>query len=347
MSLPDDIAESLPTPQDKLLADMARSRERVERKQEKAAYEAALCRIVALEEQVALLTALNERKPQLPFKPSKRTRNNATAILVLSDWHIGEVVDPKTVNGLNAFNLEIAEQRVRRVFEKCLMLLEDARHLATIEELVVAILGDEISGDIHDELLESNELSALPATMRAADMIEGGLVTLKKRAKVKRIRVVTCRGGNHARNTKRTQNGTAAAHSYEHNMYLHLARRFRGDSLFDWQIGEAYHNIQEIQGREFRLHHGDAIKFFGGSGGLSIPMNKSVAQWNKSRKVYYDIAGHFHSWTHNWNWLINGSLVGYNAFAVSIKADYQPPVQSFLIVDRERGVTRALPVFCD
>lgn len=346
MSLADDVTAE-PDPADRLADDLRRTREKLERKQKDAAYDAALARIGELERQVALLTALEERKPQKPCELPKRKRGSDTAILVLSDWHIGETVDPKTVNSLNEFNLEIADRRVKRVFEKCLLLLEDARHLASIDELVVAILGDEISGDIHPELLESNELAALPATMVAADLLERGLKTLKQHAGVRRIRVVTARGGNHARNTHKPQHSTATAHSYEYNMYRHLARRFKGERVFDWQLGDAYHNMQEIEGRNFRFHHGDAIKFFGGSGGLSIPMNKSVAQWNKSRQAYYDIAGHFHSWTHNWNWLINGSLVGYNAFAVSIKADYQPPVQSFLIVDRERGVTRALPVFCD
>ena len=346
MSLPDDIAESLPSPQDKLLADMARSRERVERKQEKAAYEAALCRIVALEEQVALLTALNERKVQKPLKPSKRTRGDATAVLVLSDWHVEERVDPKTVNGLNEFNLDIAEKWANRVFEKCLLLLEDARGLAQVNELYVALLGDFISGFIHEELVEGNQLAPLPATMFAADLIERGLRTLLAHARVDRIIVPTCHG-NHGRTTPKMRIATSAANSFERNMYAHLARRFQHEPRIDWRIGDGYHNIQTIQGRDFRFHHGENIKYNGGVGGITIPMNKAVAQWNKSRRAYYDIAGHLHAWTNNWNWHINGSLIGYGAFSVAIKGDYQPPVQTFIVVDKDRGVTRTLPVFCD
>ena len=346
MSLPDDIADSLPSPQDKLLADMARSRERVERKQEKAAYEAALARIVALEEQVALLTALDERKVQKPLKPSKRTRGDATAVLVLSDWHVEERVDAATVNGMNSYDLQIAERRIRKTFEKFIMLLEDARHLAKIEEIVVAMLGDAVSNWIHEELAETNLLAPLPATMLAADLFEEGLVTLLKNANVSRIVVPTCHG-NHGRMTKKMRHGSSADTSLEYNMYLHLRRRFQSEKRVHWQIGQGYHNWLEIQGKQFRFHHGDSVKYNGGVGGITIPVNKAVAQWNKSRRADFDVLGHFHSWTHHWNWLVNGSVIGYNAFALSIKADYQPPVQSFLIVDPERGVTRALPIFCE
>ena len=34
-------------------------------------------------------------------------KHEATAVIVASDWHIDETVDPKTVNGINKFNILI------------------------------------------------------------------------------------------------------------------------------------------------------------------------------------------------------------------------------------------------
>lgn len=346
MSLPDDIAESLPSPQDKLLADMARSRERVERKQEKAAYEAALARIVALEEQVALLTALDERKVQKPLKPSKRTRGDATAVLVLSDWHVEERVDPKTVNGFNDYTLEIATQRVERTFQKALMLLEDARHLTKIDELVVAVLGDLISARIHEELVETTQLAPLDAMLYATDLLERGLRTLLDHSGVSRIIVPTAHG-NHGRTTTKMRHATSAQNSYEYNAYRHLARRFQDDSRIQFQIGHGYHNWLCIQGHDVRFHHGDSIRYGGGVGGITIPVSKAVAQWNKSKRAAVDFFGHFHQFTWNNRWVCNGSVIGYSAYALSIKAEYEEPKQTFAVIDRERGLTRVLPIFCD
>lgn len=349
MSLIQKLADAQPSPDDVLNAELQRSKSKVAERQLKIALKAALNRIDEQDQTIGLLTALQERPPQEPGKAPKRTQNTATAILVLSDWHVEEPVLPSTVGGLNEFNLEIAEKRVNKVFERCLLLLEDARHLTRIDELVVAVLGDMASGRIHEELIETTLLAPMEAFMFAADLLERGIKTLLKHSGVKSIVIPTC-NGNHGRTTHKMRHATAAVNSYEYFMYKSLARRFEKERKVRWQIGEGYHNMLEIQGRQFRFHHGDNVRYQGGVGGLHIPMNKAVAAWNKSATAYWDIAGHWHAWTDKWGnqgWLINGSLIGYSPFALSIKADYQRPVQSFLIVDRERGVTRALPVFCD
>jgi hypothetical protein len=42
----------------------------------------------------------------------------------------------------------------------------------------------------------------------------------------------------------------------------------------------------------------------------------------------------------------NGSLIGHNAFADRIRAEFQPPSQSLIIVDHSHNrVTKVLPIF--
>src|SRR5690606_29900498 len=88
--------------------------------------------LATLREQLTLYRALGDVKPSKSAKPKRLKASDGTAIIVLSDWHVEETVEPETVNGVNAFNLEIAEKRIAQTFEKALLLLEDARHLTDI-----------------------------------------------------------------------------------------------------------------------------------------------------------------------------------------------------------------------
>jgi hypothetical protein len=43
----------------------------------------------------------------------------------------------------------------------------------------------------------------------------------------------------------------------------------------------------------------------------------------------------------------NGSLIGFNPFAVSIGAKYEPPQQAFFLVDSKRGKTASYPIWVE
>ena len=47
------------------------------------------------------------------------------------------------------------------------------------------------------------------------------------------------------------------------------------------------------------------------------------------------------------NFISNGSLIGYNAFAVKIGASYEPPRQAFCLIDSKRGKTGVFPIFVE
>lgn len=291
-------------------------------------------------------TTLNARgRHKKLSKPARSKSADGTAILVLSDWHCEETIEPEKVDGLNEFNLEIAERRIKQTFERALLLLEDARHLTDIKELVVAALGDFISGHIHDDLRESNSLSPLPATQFAAEHLERGLRMLLQHSGCD-LTVVTSYG-NHGRTTPKPRSSTAAETSYEHNLYQWMQKLFTGEKRIRWQVGEGYHNWLTIQDRPVRFHHGDKIKYGGGVGGITIPINKAVAQWNIARRSYLDIFGHFHQFLPHGRWICNGSLIGYAPFSVDIKAEFEVPRQTFAVIDKDRGLTRVLPIFCE
>ena len=64
-------------------------------------------------------------------------------------------------------------------------------------------------------------------------------------------------------------------------------------------ISDGYWNYLDVFDKTVGFHHGDAVKFNGGIGGLTIPLMKYLHRANQQRRIDYSFCGHFH-------WGING-----------------------------------------
>lgn len=277
-------------------------------------------------------------------EPKKSESRNVAVVVPATDWHVEEKVTAETTNGKNVFNLVEAEIRIERLYQKIVRLCRWQSHLAPISEIWHPLLGDLMSGYIHEELAETNALSPTEACLFLQEMICSGINFLVQETTVPII-IPTC-FGNHGRTTQKKRIKSGYANSYEWLLYSTLAKYYKHSSRVFWRVGKGYHNTQEIMGRKVRFHHGDDIRYNGGVGGITIPVNKSIAQWDKVEAVDFDIFGHFH--TFNWNypkWIACGSLMGYSEFSVSIKAEFQHPTQTFIVIDRNYGMTVATPIF--
>jgi hypothetical protein len=313
-------------------------------KLEQAKRKQAEADLAAVESKVDTLESSRNLFDVRELSKIKSGRGSATAIVCLSDWHLEENVDPRVVNGLNEFDLDIAAKRIDRTWKKSLQMLEFARHLSNIKDMVVWLGGDMINGYIHEENLEGNFLGPAEATVCVQNHIATGLEFLAKEANAK-ITVVTSYG-NHGRSTHKRRISTGYKSSWEMVAYHNLADRFKSDKRFEFKVECGYHNYLDIQGHLCRFHHGDSVKFGGGVGGVHIPLRKKISQWNKSKKASYDFLGHFHQFIDDWSYVVNGSLVGYNAYAVEIGAEFQEATQSFVVIDRQHGKVLAVPIFC-
>lgn len=312
-------------------------------------YEKTLEEIQSKDQTIEHLLALQESsdvKPTPLAKSSSKTVGDATAVMVASDWHVEEQVNPSTVNDLNEYNLSIAEKRVSNFFRKGLFLTNLVRNGIKIDRLVLALLGDLISGYIHEELQEDNYLSPTEASLFAQDIITAGIDFLLKEGNFKEI-IVPCSWGNHGRTTQKKRHSSSYKNSYEWMMYKNLEKTYRNNKKVKFIVENGYHTYVPIYPEyTLRFHHGDNIRYAGGVGGITIPVNKAIAQWDRSRHAYLDVFGHFHQQMMDCgNFVSNGSLIGYNAFAISIKAAYEEPKQSFFVIDKERGKICDWPIF--
>jgi hypothetical protein len=136
-----------------------------------------------------------------PKAPSGKAEG--TAVLVASDWHVEERVDPRTVSYQNEYNLDIAKARAGKFFRSSLRLIRLLQQDIKIDTTILALLGDFISNDIHDEFPEINQLQPMHALEFAQNLIVGGIEYLLENSDLKLI--VPCHSGNHARTTKTTR----------------------------------------------------------------------------------------------------------------------------------------------
>jgi hypothetical protein len=310
-------------------------------------YKATIHRLREADDRLNAILGLKEKiggHPPVPMQVRSAGKGGeSTAFLLASDWHIEERVDPKTVNGVNEYTPEIATARVKRFFERGLSIIDMLRSRSRIDTLVLSVMGDLITNMLHEDQAESNYLSPTEATLKAYRLLTGGIDFLLEEGGFKKI-LVPCSFGNHGRTTKKMRVSTSAKNSYEWMMYTLIAERYAGDPRVQVQVADGYFIFLQVYGLTVRQHHGDDVRYQGGVGGVTIPLNKAIAAWNKTRRADLDILGHWHSRQQQRDWCINGSAIGYSPYSILIKASYEPPCQSCFLIHPKWGKTVEAPI---
>lgn len=271
----------------------------------------------------------------------------AIPVIVLSDLHMEEVVRPEQVPGANnEFNLEIGVKRLQKVFQHGQYMVDTVRHMAEIDTLCLPILGDVISGMIHPDLAETNELSPVQATLHAMEHLNSGIEYLLSNGDYKKI-IIPCCHGNHGRTTEKMRSQTSAETSYEWMMYQMMKKTWKNEKRLEWHIADGYHQYVKLFDTTIRCHHGDAISYGGGVGGITIPVRKAIANWNTIQRADLDLFGHHHTMMDGGDFISNGSLIGYGPYALKIKARFERPRQAFCLIDKKMGKTLTAEIFVE
>jgi len=320
---------------------------------------ASLERQHVLEKENAALLEIEGREIQ-PFTIEPKVGSGtgeAVAFMIASDWHNEERVLRGDVSDQNEYNLEIFSQRSKKFFQGGQRLWDITRRDQKVPTIVLGLLGDFITGDIQEDSLETNLLLPVFAAENAQDHIASGIDLLLENTDADLI--IPCHTGNHGRTTKKQHIAGEQGHSLERMMYKGLANKYEKEPRVQFQIADGYHSFLRIpgmgknEGNEFliRLHHGHHISYGGGVGGITIPVLKAISNWNTQaayRNVNLDVFGHFHQYINYGSFVCNGSLIGYNAYANSIKASFERPQQAFFMVSRkEMAKTMSTPIFVE
>lgn len=308
----------------------------------------ALKKISVLEEEKNAILDLRDRTPQLfDIQPQLPSGNSeSVAFMVMSDWHSEEEVLPGQVGGLNFHNLEEGDKRAKNAWRGCQRFYDIFKRDSHIGTIVLGLLGDFITNSIHEDGAESNLLPPSDAIYRVQNMLLSGVRFLLDNTKADLL--IVCHSGNHGRTTKEQRIATETGNSLEQYMYYNMRDLLANEPRVKFQIAEGYHSYVRLFDGKYtvRIHHGHGMNFGGGVGGITIPVNKAIAQWNKGVKADLDVFGHFHTRLDGGNFIANGSLIGYNAYALRIKADFEKPSQTFFLVNKKFNTKSVVtPIF--
>ncbi len=287
--------------------------------------------------------------------PQPVGKHHGTPVFVLSDTHFDEVVNPAEVMGLNAYDRGIAERRTRKAFEGAVNL---PRHWLGsnlhYDGIVLACAGDLITGEIHDELTETNEAKPPETVEYFLDPIIAGIKMLRE--EYGRVHVVEV-DGNHDRLYRKPRAKGRARESWSWLFWKIVAREMSKYRTVTFQIPDSRDTIFGVYDTRILLHHGD--QFRGGSGiaGAVTPM--AIGDYRKRRKhqdakrytgrtdLDFDLQlfGHFHHRNSLPGIVTVGTLKGYDEYAMTANFPYEPASQELLIITPERGVTFQAPIW--
>jgi hypothetical protein len=278
----------------------------------------------------------------------KPARGHVTGVPILfaSDWHWGERVEASQIGGANAYDMAIAHRRARTMVEVAISLLRDRFVNPVYPGMVMALGGDMVSGDIHEELTATNEVEIGKAYNDLVDVLEWCIATLA--AEFGKL-FIPCVTGNHGRMTHKIRAKGRAFTNFDWLAYTALARRFRDDERIQFLIPDGPDAHFTVYRTRYCLVHGDAFRGGDGMVGALGPIIRGDHRKrgrNAQIGAGYDVLllGHWHQQIHLERLIVNGSLKGYDEYAYGLSFPYEPPRQSLWITHPEQGITFRLPV---
>lgn len=326
-----------------ILAEQAKDREISKLKREVDRLAAELAEAGTRNE---VLEALARPVPKITG--TRRTgggRHEAAAVIVASDWHVEATVEPAAVNHLNQYDEATARLRCDRFIAGAQSLIEVHRSKAEIRTVVLGVIGDIIEGWIHEELMATNWLSPLEAVRFAKELLVHVIDSFLADDQIEHLSV-PCQVGNHGRLTPKKAPGIAISTSLEWMLYVQLADRYAGNERVAIGVPSGLVTYTEVWDYVLRWEHGDSFRSQGGIGGLTIPLNKLLARRDQDRPATMSHLGHWHQYTPSMRSVVNGSLKGYDPYALSMGLPFERAAQAFYILDRANGPHSFAPIWC-
>lgn len=308
--------------------------------------------LASSEHLIAELNGLHDIERSVPdwLVPTPDGRHERIVpVLLSSDFHVGEVIFPDQLDGINAYDVPTFRKRYQQLIDATSEIGKSWIGHRSCPGIVYVRGGDTISGDIHAELRETNALTAHQQLIEAVEQESAGIRHL---ADTFGAVFVPSIPGNHGRITIKPVAKQYAATNYDTVIAEMLRREFRDDDRVSFLTPASGDALFPILGWQFLFTHGDRMGSRGGQGFIG-PMATIIRGLRKlrdeqsriGRPIDYVGHGHFHTTGNPYETdFANGSLCGFNEFAHSIRAAPEPPQQWLFAVHGRWGVRERLPV---
>jgi len=188
---------------------------------------------------------------------SAQRRGDTPQVVVapLNDLHIGDNVNLEQMSGLNSYDIDIFNRRLYGWTTQLLNLVELRRNVAPVDELIIPMLGDMVSGDIHEELARTNIDNCMQQMIRGANLIAQAIMFLAPHfSKIS----IPCVVGNHGRMTRKPPMKDKYM-DWDYMLYQWVAAYLRNQKHITFSIPKAFINSFEVGNSNILIMHGDSI----------------------------------------------------------------------------------------
>ncbi len=301
---------------------------------------------------------LHKRSPDPPnwtLKFKKARGNIGIPVLNLSDLHWSEEVRPAQVNHVNEYGMDKGQSRLRYVVTTAIDLCKNhQQYSADYPGIVLVLGGDLLNGNIHEGAI-NNEVPVMVAFLDLQGCLIWAINKLEEH--FGKVFVVSI-PGNHPRNTIKPVFKNKNQTNFEWLLSCELESHYKvqGNKNVQFLVPDGPDAFFKIYNTQFLATHGDTLGVRGGDGiiGAIGPIKRGdvkVRTLSESLARPYDVLllHHFHQHMNlGEKILVNGSLIGYNEYAMySLRAQFEPPVQWLFFVHPTYNITHTWPIYAE
>lgn len=298
-------------------------------KKDRARLQAGLDVAQDLRDSVFHLAGSDFGPPRWPAqKAGKKADRFHKPILFTSDFQYGEVVRADEMDGMNAFNKKVFAQRYAMMVEKTIKwadAIEQGWGANYAEGCIYLRGGDAISGEIHDELRETNDASVRGALLELAALEMEGIRRLQGRFGHTHVISIP---GNHGRTTQRPRTKGYVNFNFETILADLIQAKFGREKGYTFETPASGFAYFDAAGWTFEMRHGDRMGAGGGTGfiGSPAPITKGHLRTRLNaattgKMVDFVLTGHLHTSMKLPHGFANGSIVGYGEYARGLNLD--------------------------
>ena len=270
-----------------------------------------------------------------------------SAVLFLSDTHVGQEILPEQTMGFGEYNFEMFLSRLKFYEEAVTSILRD--HTTTdIRELVIAMGGDMLHGALNHAAEVGQHSTLFQQWFGAGHAFAQFIRNLAPLVPYIRVQ---CTVGNHTRwmnqHKMPTDNRYSNLDSFVYAYTQALTRDIKG---VEWNLDEQPFSLFQVEGFKFHLSHGDQLR--GGDRALGIPNHAVGRMVSANSQLYgkdgdssphYYLVGHLHRGIvlphARGAVIVNGGFPGVDGYGLANGFSPVDPKQVFFLVHPRYGKT--------
>jgi hypothetical protein len=278
------------------------------------------------------------KKRQTVKKPERE------AVLLLSDWQLGELVHEVETGGTNAYSWTIAEKRVQRLVDSVVGTLENQMRAYHIPRLVIALLGDMVEGhDVYSGQPWALEKDAAMQAIDGADLLASMLTAIVEPFLPQKLTVdIYAVPGNHGKPGGRKAGQTPVTFSFDLLLYELLKRQLTNWPLREFAVEPAGRLLFMAADQICLMTHGNEVRGWGGFPFYGLDKTHARMTMELETLFTFWLLGHWHQSATlpagRGMRVVNGTMVGANQLTQAAVMTTSAPSQTLLFMSRDLGL---------